>query len=241
MLTRMKKRVLVALAFAAITVCFTACKPKVGANCSVDGKVQCQDKATAFVCHSKKWEVMACRGPKGCTGAGASTECDQTVAKVTDVCNNASDYTCSDDKKQSLHCKNDKWELDEPCGGPKGCTQSSHTVDCDTTFSKEGDKCTREDNHACTPDKKGHVVCHGGKFVLTEYCRGQNSCRVVGDKINCDDSLASVGDPCDTEDNYACSVDAKTILKCRSKKFILDETCRKGLSCKVSASTVGCK
>lgn len=236
---RMKKAALAASILVALA--FVGCKPKVGGKCNIDGKEACKDKTTAFVCHDSKWEEMTCRGAKGCTTVGSESDCDQTVAKLNDVCNLADDYTCSDDKKASLECKSNKWTLDEACLGPKGCTSTAHKVDCDTSLSKEGDKCTRESNHACGLDKKSHLVCKGGKFTLVENCRGEKACREVGDKIDCDDSLANVGEPCDTADNHACAVDGKAVLKCNGSKWTADDACKGRKVCKVTGTEVGCQ
>jgi hypothetical protein len=160
---------------------------------------------------------------------------------VNDVCNVADDITCADDKKASLQCKSNKWLLDEVCLGPKGCSQSANTISCDTSTAKEGDKCTREDNNACSLEHKAHLVCKGGKFTLSENCRGEKGCRDVGNKIDCDDSVAQIGEMCDTVNNHACALDSKSIVKCNGSKWVADEACKGRKICKVNGSEVGCQ
>jgi hypothetical protein len=224
-----------------VALALGGCKPKVGGTCKVDGKESCKDLTTAFVCHEGKWEEMSCRGPKGCLGGSAISDCDQSLARLDEVCNVADNFTCADDKKTALQCKGNKWTLDEACLGPKGCALVGHDISCDSSLAKEGDKCTREDNNACTRDHKGHLVCKGGKFALTENCRGEKGCHEVGNKIDCDNSVAQVGEVCDTVNDHTCTADGKSIVKCNGSKWVADEACKGRKLCKVTGSEVGCQ
>jgi hypothetical protein len=229
----------------AVLVCFVtlaaACKPKVGATCKVDKKEVCNEKS-ALVCHAGNWHEMTCRGPKACTGTDVDTECDQSLARAGEVCNIENNVTCSEDKKSSLLCKDKKWQLDEVCTGPLGCVlaQNEKRLDCDATIAKDGDKCSREKSLACSSDKKVKLECKGGKYTMTSNCRGDQGCRRIGDAIDCDDSLAVVGDMCQQADHYSCSVDGKSVVKCDGTRWALDETCKNRKSCKLSGDKVGC-
>lgn len=228
------------VSLAVSVLCIEACKPKLGASCDVDGRAVCQDKVQGLVCLDKKWEPLACRGAKGCAADGDRTLCDEDVAREGDACNRSGE-TCSEDKKSMLHCEKNHWKLVESCGGPKACAVVDKSVQCDSTSAKEGDPCARESTHACAGDKRSHLACKSGKFVLVERCKGPKACRFVQDKIDCDDSQASVADPCDTEGNFACSTDGRSLLKCKDAKFILDENCKAKESCVVEAMGAGCK
>ena len=55
-----------------------------------------------------------------------------------------------------------------------------------------------------------------------------------GDKISCDNDLADVGDPCQTENDYACTSDKLMALKCVAKKFQPLSSCRGKDGCRVA-------
>jgi hypothetical protein len=160
-----------------------ACKAKEGGKCKIENQEQCVDKASALLCQGGMWKVAQCRGPKGCATLGTETDCDQTAARVGEVCDAPNHIVCSDDKKNSLFCKDGEWQLDEVCSGPKGCSVSAGRTECDNSVAKEGDKCVRETT-VCTQDKRNRLACKGGKFVLVENCRGPSGCRYVGTKVD---------------------------------------------------------
>jgi hypothetical protein len=239
----MRFRLSLPVAFACLTLAvpFAACKPKMGASCKIDRKEVCGEKATALVCQLGTWQEMSCRGPKGCAPGEAEPDCDQTIARAGDICNVTNEHTCSEDKKSSLLCKEQKWVLDEVCSGPLGCvlSQGEKKLSCDASVARDGDKCSR-DNVACGADKKSKLVCRGGKYALVSNCRGDLGCRRIGDTIDCDDSLAVLGDLCAQTDHYSCSTDGKQVLKCDGAKFNVDEACKNRKICKQSGTKVGC-
>lgn len=221
-----------------IAALFCGCKAKVGATCKVDKQEVCVDKS-ALVCHSGTWQEMACRGPKGCM-PGEQATCDQSSARAGDVCNIENNVTCSEDKKASLTCKDKKWVLETVCGGPLGCSVGTDkTLECDASVAKESDKCV-EKAVACSSDKKSRLVCVGGKYTLASQCRGDLGCRLMGGKVDCDDSLATPADVCTQANHYACSVDGKSVLRCDGSKFTVDETCKNRKVCRLSGDKVGC-
>ena len=88
-------------------------------------------------------------------------------------------------------------------------------------------------------------MCRGGTFVIASSCNGKNACRVVGDKgtgfkVACDDSVVTLGEPCDKEGHYSCAADAKRILKCVNKQYVGDDTCKPREKCVVKGELVGC-
>jgi hypothetical protein len=232
---------------AVVAILALGCKPKVGGKCKIETKEACTDKKAALACHEGKWEEMQCRGPLGCATTGGEASCDQSVAEDKDVCNLADDVICTSDKKAMLECKKNHWVLTQKCLGANACTVDKKIVKCDNSFANLGDACTEENDYACTVDKKGSLVCKGDcksggtcKFTNSGFCKGPKGCRVSGDKIECDDSIAALGDPCDHEGNFACNVDSKSILQCKSGKFAQDDPCKGKEKCKVVGDKVGC-
>lgn len=225
---------------------FVGCKPKAGGSCKVEAKEVCIGDKQALSCHDGKWEEMNCKGASGCTKSGDGSVCDQSVAEDKDVCNLTGDFVCTGDKKGMLECqKNNRWSFVQSCLGDRGCAMEQHKVTCDNSIANAGDGCKEEEDYACTPDHKSAVVCKSGKFTLASNCKGKNACKVTGDKaagfkVECDDSIAAAGDPCDKENHFACASDEKTILKCVGKKFTVEDKCRAKEKCGVRGELVGC-
>jgi hypothetical protein len=133
----------------------------------------------------------------------------------------------------------------QSCLGERNCVMEQKKVTCDNSIANTGDACREEDDYACSPDKKVAVVCRSGKFTVASNCKGKNGCRVTGDKntgfkVECDDSIANIGDPCDKEGHFACAPDEKQIVKCVGKKFAADDKCKKQEKCAVKGELVGC-
>jgi hypothetical protein len=243
----MKRSLLIAvMCLAGASVLVSGCKPKAGATCKIETKEVCATEKQALVCHDSKWEEMTCRGPAGCTKTGNESACDQTVAEDKDVCNLVNDYVCSGDKKGMLECTKNHWSFVQSCLGDRGCVMEAKKVTCDNSIANTSDACREEDDYACSPDKKNALVCRSGKFTVASNCKGKNACRVTGDKsagfkVECDDSIANFGDPCDKEGHFSCAPDEKQIVKCVGKKFVGDDKCtKKQEKCAVKGELVGC-
>jgi hypothetical protein len=233
------------LCLAGASVLMGGCKPKAGASCKIETKEVCIAEKQALVCHDGKWDEMPCRGPNGCAKNGSESSCDQTVAEDKDVCNLPNDYVCSSDKKGMLECSKNHWSFVQSCIGERGCVMEAKKVTCDNSIANLGDACREEDDYACSPQKDNALVCRSGKFVIASNCKGKNHCRVTGDKgagfkVECDDSVAAIGDPCDKEGHFSCSPDEKQIVKCTAKKFAGDDKCRRNEKCAVKGELVGC-
>ena len=221
-------------------------EPKAGARCTMDTKELCITGAQALACHDGKWEEMTCRGPSGCSKNGGEDTCDQSVADDKEVCNLASDYVCTPDKKGMLECRKNRWTFVQRCAGDRRCTQEQKKIICDNSIANLGDDCREADDYACAaPDHKSALVCRGGKFVIASKCNGKDACRVVGDKstgfkVTCDDSVATIGDVCDKDGHFACSADGKQIVRCVNKRFVGDDKCKRREKCAVRSAVVGC-
>ncbi|MBX3188830.1 MAG: hypothetical protein KF819_17560 [Labilithrix sp.] len=234
----------VAMVFACASM-LVGCKPKAGASCKIETKEVCADAKQALVCHDGKWEEMTCRGPAGCAKTGGEYVCDQSVAEDKDVCNLQNDFVCTSDKKGMLECQKNRWTFVQSCLGERSCLMEQKKVVCDNSIANLGDACREEEDYACSPDKKNALVCRQSKFVVASNCKGKNGCKVTGDKgagfkVECDDSIANVGDTCDKEGHFACATDERSILKCVGKKFVADEKCRSREKCAVKGDLVGC-
>lgn len=222
-----------------------ACKPKVGAGCKIESKEHCVDDKKALACHDGKWEELSCKGPEGCSKASGDHICDQSVAEDKDVCNLNDDHVCTSDKKSMLKCSNNHWSVVQSCSGDRGCTMEKKRVTCDNSIAREGDACREEDDYACSIDKKTALACRKSVFVQTNQCKGPKGCKVSGTKeagfkIECDDSIANQGDPCEKEEHYSCSADERSILKCKGKKFDVEDKCKAKEKCQIRGGQVGC-
>ena len=102
-----------------------------------------------------------------------------------------------------------------------------------------GGSCSQENEAACD-GKTAALTCTSGKWVRTE-CRGPKACSVTGNQVDCDHSLGQLDDVCDHEGNFACAVDGKALLNCKAGKFVLDEACKNGATCKVKGTEAGCE
>ena len=161
--------------------------------------------------------------------------------KPGDSCLNG-EAACLDEKTE-LVCQEGKY-IQAPCNGATGCKMENATVTCDISGNALGDVCSKDDdgNTACAPDKKNEITCKGGRYAVLP-CRGPEGCADKGGTVVCDVSIAQLGDSCAnlSGEGYACSVDKKSLLKCKGGKFELDEKCSDGKTCKVNGDQAGCQ
>lgn len=140
-----------------------------------------------------------------------------------------------------LVCRSHTWEA-VSCAGPKGCVVSGRFVDCDETVATVGSPCSNDspDGYSgCSTDHKTRLKCDKGVWREDVPCRGPKGCVVSSRFVDCDDSLALVGDACEA-DSYACSVDNKSMLFCGSGKYAVREVCSPGV-CKIDGTSIGCE
>jgi hypothetical protein len=139
---------------------------------------------------------------------------------------------CSDNAL-ALTCGTDSKYAAMQCRGPKGCARNGGTILCDNSVAQLNDGCNEENDVACAVDKKAALECHGGKFVTGETCKGQRGCEIKADKINCDNDISDVDDPCHFDGDYACTPDKVYVLKCIGKKMTKLNSCRGTKGCRV--------
>ena len=233
--------------FVALLVALAAssCKPKPGGSCKIELREYCHEEKKGLACHDGKWEEILCKGPEGCAKKGSDFVCDQSVAEDKEACNLPDDFVCTADKKGMLKCDKHKWTFQHGCLGERGCAVEAKKVTCDNSLANPGDVCREREDYACSLDKKAALVCRDDKFVQVSLCKGPKGCRVTGDKsagfkVECDDSIALAGDACEKEEHFACSQDDRAILKCKQKKFEVEEKCRAKEKCQIRGGQVGC-
>lgn len=161
-----------------------------GDACSTDeeGASACTDAKTKIVCTAGKFVATQCRGPKGCETQDGRPLCDVTVAEPGDVCKDAEKAkACSVDGKQFLACEGGKMTLQFQCLGPNGCKSEAGKLDCDMSYARDKDPCTKdmEGKVACNLDRSSIVACKGGKFVIDEECKDGKRCVGEG-SIRCE-------------------------------------------------------
>jgi len=221
---------------AVLTLCLVSCsKPKPGASCTATPPVAksfsgvCDGKQAALVCLNGTYQPIKCaKSAVGCMEVMGSVSCD-IVEDVGEPCVGDREFGCSSDHKKMLHCEGGKWALKMACKSSLGCVENVHGVRCTSGEGAAGDPCeaNQKDQGSCSADHLSLLVCDGSKFFVASTCRGQNKCRALGAKIDCDTSLAEVGDPCEEPDALSCDVAKKHMLRCVDGKFAVHEACKR--------------
>jgi hypothetical protein len=210
-------------------------KPKPGSKCTEAAKSEgnfkgaCLSKGEALACVDGKYTSVKCESkPVGCMETMGSVSCSMIIDE-DEPCFGDKEYTCSTDHKKMLECSKNKWSLKMACKSSKGCVENAKGVSCTSAEAEEGDPCEKDqkDSGSCNPDKDKLLVCDGKKFVVASTCRGQNKCRALGTKLDCDTSLAKIDDPCEDEGKLSCDVAKKVLLKCDGEKFVKEQECKK--------------
>jgi hypothetical protein len=147
-------------------------------------------------------------------------------------CDDARRATC-EDATTVLACQGGVL-VSARCHGPNGCSRLGNKVTCDDSVAEEGDTCldTDAENHACSADKKTHLVCDEGKFRTAQVCRGPKACTIKGELPTCDTHLGQKDDVCTKAGSFSCAVDRKTRLLCRDGKMQIDRFCRGQSGCR---------
>lgn len=143
------------------------------------------------------------------------------------------------DSSRALACEHEAF-IEVPCRGPKGCVATENAVSCDIARSREGDRCSldEEGSASCTDDAN-MVACHGGHFVQTP-CRGAKGCVVEGERAVCDTTLAILGDTCRDEGKKACATDKTAVLACKSLRMASLYPCRGSRGCTLANGKLDC-
>jgi hypothetical protein len=225
----------------AISLGALGCKPRVGSSCE-KGEARCLDGQRALVCQAEKFIETPCRGKNGCRLEAERTACDVHGNQAGDACSTDEEgaAVCID-SNTLLACRQGAY-VRSACRGKGGCVEEGGRAMCDATIAESGEPCAAEGKKACNVDGKRVLACTAGKMLDRYDCRGARGCSVVSGKIDCDVSIAKVGDACDStsEGTFACSEDMKAIARCAGGRFVADETCKHGTKCLAEPGSTRC-
>ena len=143
------------------------------------------------------------------------------------------------DNAAALICHERVWTPMQ-CRGPKGCSANGALIDCDESSAQPADFCDQEGNYSCSADHRTQLRCVKSKWTPDTRCAGPKGCVTTPLKVECDDSIASVGDVCSKERHHTCSQDRKGVLICKGGTFVQAQTC-KGATCEITGDEVGCR
>lgn len=104
-----------------------ACKKPNAKACSVD-------TTQVLACNDGRMTThYYCRGQAQCSSAGGKLACDQTVAKLGDVCDKAlsGHIACNEDKKSLITCTNERFVPSEKCKSGTVCTVAGQSTKCE--------------------------------------------------------------------------------------------------------------
>lgn len=246
-MARIRPRFVIALLCAAWLTGLTSCRrPAAGDACTQNGKFVCTSHTGGLICQSGTLQTLPCRGPRGCQGAGAASQCDDDLAQPGDACQqtvNEND-SCSTDRAEQLLCKDGKFAVARTCKGPAKCTVTGDVIGCDDSVADVGDPCIVEPgeaNYACSTDKKIELACDAAtaRFQASNSCRGPKGCWMDANLPHCDNTVGREGDVCRPFDNRVCSEDGKAELKCSQQgKLVRVRDCKH--ACSVRSGRIEC-
>lgn len=227
--------------------------PKEGDACTTyEGK--CTSSSSQIVCVDGRYIARRCSGPRGCTTdeASKSSSCDWEADLAGTACAaaEATEGSCVSNDQAILQCTGGRMTL-TGCEGPRKCDEAANkTVVCDASIGTVGERCSWEGAPSCANDGKTVITCTRGAFEKTKECKGPKGCQAFleGDawRVECDHSLAEVGDVCSGVGS-TCSLDKKSMLLCKDGRFVHEHKCLgelgchtlKGPACDNSAAEVG--
>lgn len=219
------------------------CKPSAGSACD-KGEARCIDAKRELVCQAGRFIESPCNGPGGCRQTDKGTSCDISGNKPGDPCSADEEGAASCKTKDGmLACHGGLYAL-VPCRGARGCENVDGRALCDTSIAEPGDPCSDENSKACAGDHSQVLICKQHAMQRFYLCRGPNGCVSSPGKLNCDTSIAKLGDACDKKlegQGFACTADETQILVCRGGAFALDETCKAGQKCGVVGLSTKCR
>ncbi len=103
-----------------------ACKKENAKACSAD-------KSRVLACKlGRMSELYVCRGEALCNSEGGKLTCDQTVAKLGDICDKglSGHIACSPDKRSLIKCEAERFVPSEKCKPGTVCTVSGQSTTC---------------------------------------------------------------------------------------------------------------
>ena len=103
---------------------------------------------------------------------------------------------------------------------------------------KVGAKCN-SGQEICV-DKSNGLFCGSDNKFAAMSCGGPKGCEQGSQGFSCDNSLASAGDGCETNDDVSCSTDKKAALECHNNKFEVGSTCKGPKGCTLDDDKISC-
>ncbi|MBX3225754.1 MAG: hypothetical protein KIT84_30745 [Labilithrix sp.] len=131
---------------------------------------------------------------------------------------------CSPDRRAVIQCQGGAWRMLQACGGAQGCAVVANMIRCDSNAAPPAAGPCAEGGYDCAPDRRSLLVCRGGRQVIASTCRGARGCTVAS-AVDCDHSIAALGDPCESTTEIACATDGKQLLRCAGGTYQLGELC----------------
>ena len=89
---------------------------------------------------------------------------------------------CDSEAPRLLQCVNSTFHIYADCKGPRGCSVTSDTADCDTSGNSVGDRCapTSEGKVRCDPDGGLNILrCNDGGLDAIFECMPPQICGIT--------------------------------------------------------------
>jgi hypothetical protein len=198
---------------------------------------------------TRTWTEVTCKGSRGCSRVGEDDDCDDTLASEGDPCPRTPplDYACTTDHASALVCRDGRFAVWRRCRGPLGCSVvDGRNVHCDTSLGEPDDPCEHAGTFACSVDGTSMLACDGKSLSIASSCRGPKACFFErGEpgsephRVDCDDGLAEVGDPCTQAHRITCALDHKEELVCDGHKFAKKRDCHRS-DCRIEGTELFC-
>jgi hypothetical protein len=109
---------------------------------------------------------------------------------------------------------------------------------CDTKPA-DGKGCNKDKDSVICGDPQTRLACEGEKWHA-ETCLGPKGCEVSGMFVKCDTSLAKEGTACPKDDNLSCTLDKKSMMRCRGGKWTRTDSCLGPKGCDAGGFLVTC-
>lgn len=110
------------------------------------------------------------------------------VPSVGAPCTSENIGRCDAEAKTLLQCTNGVFRVYADCRGPRGCTVTSDTADCDTSGNTVGDRCapTSEGKVRCDPDGGLNILrCVDGGLAVEFECTPPQTCGINDAGLTC--------------------------------------------------------
>ena len=104
--------------------------------------------------------------------------------------------------------------------------------------------CKKRAGASCSTEREAECSANTAAMTCLDHawrelsCRGPKGCATVNNMVDCDQSLATENDSCETDGNFACAVDLKSTLRCDKTHWVTAHACPK--SCSVKDRVVDC-